>query len=83
MNGPSFTLQKMLEAIRDEKPQSMVIGSHQFVQMSEMDFSLTGLNKQDLSSILLAVPVGANVPAICFEKLKNIFPNLMVYKLIY
>ena len=83
MNGPSFSLQKMLEAIRDEKPKSMVIGSHHFVQMSEMDFSTTGLNTQDMSSILWAMPVGTNVPDICFEKLKNIFPNLKVNELVY
>ena len=93
MNGPSFTLEKLLEAIRDEKPKLMVIGSHHFVQMSEMEIytncfgeqSLTGLSnfKKDLSSILWVLPVGANVPDICFEKLKNIFYNLSVYKLIY
>ena len=94
MNGPSFSLQKMLEAIRDEKPKSMVIGSHHFVQMSEMKLwkndhgeqflegDYLDSYKRDLSSILWALPVGANVPDICFENLKNIFYNLSVYTLI-
>ena len=82
MNGPEFSLQKLLEAIKNEKPKALIIGSHHYVQMSEMDFSLTGLDTRDMSSILSAMPVGTNVPDICFEKLQKIFPNLKVFELI-
>ena len=78
MNGTGFSLQKLLEAIKDEKPVSLIIGSHHYVQMSEMDFSLTGLDKQDLSSVFVVTPVGTSVPEISFTKLQNIFPNLKV-----
>ena len=78
MNGTGFSLQKLLEAIKHEKPTTLIIGSHHYVQMSEMDFSLTGLDKQDLSSVVVVTPVGTSVPEISFAKLQNVFPNLKV-----
>ena len=78
MSGPGFSLQKLMEAIKTEKPMSIIVGSHHYVQISEMDFSLTGLEKEDLSSVLWITPVGSSVPEITFSKLQHIFPNLKV-----
>ena len=78
MNGPEFTFQKFLEAIKNETPKFLVIGSHHFVQISEMDSTLIELDTQDLSSVFGVVPVGSSVPDVCFKKLQNIFPNLRI-----
>ena len=82
MSGAGFTLQKLLKAVKNEKPKSLTIGSHHFVQMSEMDLASTGLEKQDLQSVLWVMPVGSSAPSISFIKLQNLFPNLKVKNLI-
>ena len=78
MYGAGFTLQRLLEAVKIEKPKSLTLGSHHYVQMSEMDISTTGMDKQDLSSVFWITPVGTSVPSISFSKLQNMFPNLKV-----
>ena len=78
MNGPGFTIQKLLEAAKKEKPMALTIGSHHYVQIAEMDFSLTGLERQDLSSVFWVMPVGTSVPEGLFTKLQSVFPNLIV-----
>ena len=79
MNGPGYTIAKLLESVKREKPASFVVGSHQYVQMAEMDFSTTGLQGQDLSSVFWIMPVGTSVPEGLFEKLQTKFPNLTVF----
>ena len=78
MVGNGFTIQRLLEAVKEVKPLCLVTGTHHFVQMSEIDFKLTGLKRQDLSSVLWITPVGASVPTITAENLKKIFPNMKV-----
>ena len=56
----------------------MVVGTHHFVQMSEMDFEATGMERKDLASVLWITPVGASVPQITSQNLKKIFPNMAV-----
>ena len=69
-----------METIKKTKPTAIILGTHHFVQMSELDFVQTGLRKKDLSSVFWISPVGASVPAICTENLKKMFPNLKVSK---
>ena len=78
MNGPEFTIQKLLEVTKIEQPKSLVIGSHHYVQIAEMDLNITGLRKQDLSSVFSIMPVGTSVPEGLFQKLQSKFPNLIV-----
>ena len=78
MNGPGYTIQRLLEAVKTEKPASFVLGSHQYVQIAEMDFATTGLHNQDLSSVFWIMPVGTSVPEGLFTKLQAKFPNLIV-----
>ena len=78
MNGPGYTIVKLLESVKREKPAAFTVGSHQYVQMAEMDFSTTGLQSQDLSSVFSIMPVGTSVPEGLFEKLQTKFPNLTV-----
>ena len=82
MNGPGFSIQKLLETAKREKPMSLIIGSHQYTQIAEMDFTHSGLHRQDLSSVFWIMPVGTSVPEGLFAKLQNIFPNLIVSFLI-
>ena len=82
MNGPGYTIAKLLESVKREKPAAFTVGSHQYVQMAEMDFSTTGLQGQDLSSVFSIMPVGTSVPEGLFEKLQMKFPNLAVTYLI-
>ena len=78
MVGKGFTIQRLMENAKEAKPACLVIGTHHFVQMSEIDFKLTGLNKKDLLSVLWITPAGASVPPIATENLKKIFPNMKV-----
>ena len=71
-------MQKLLETIKEAKPTFLLLRLHHFVWLSELDFIHTGLKKRDVSSVLLAAPAGGDVPAVCKENLKRIFPNLKV-----
>ena len=82
MNGPGFSIQKLLETAKREKPMSLIIGSHQYTQIAEMNFTHTGLQRQDLSSVFWVMPVGTSVPEGLFAKLQSVFPNLIVRFLI-
>ena len=78
MVGDGVTITKILETVKEVKPLGMNLGTHQFVQMSEIDFRSTALYKEDLSTILWITPVGASVPPITSTNIKNIFPNMVV-----
>ena len=78
MNGPEFTIQKLLEATKKEQPKSLVIGSHHYVEIAEMDLNTTGLQSHDLSSVLWVIPVGTSVPEGLFAKIQTKFPNMAV-----
>ena len=78
MNGPEFSIQKLLEAIKREQPKHLAIGSHHYVQIAETDLNITGLREQDLSSVFSILPVGTSVPEGLFQKLQRKFPNLIV-----
>ena len=73
MNGPGFSIQKVLEATKREQPKHLVIGSHHYVQIAEMDLNITGLREQDLSSVFSIMPVGTSVPEGLFQKLQSKF----------
>ena len=68
--------------IKQTKPLCVVVGTHHFVQMSEIDFESTGLDKKDLASVMWITPVGASVPQITSQNLKKIFPNMVVIQMI-
>ena len=78
MNGQGFSIQKVLEATKREQPKHLVIGSHHYVQIAEMDLNITGLREQDLSSVFSIMPVRTSVPEGLFQKLQSKFPNLIV-----
>ena len=78
MNGPEFTIQKLLEATKKEQPKSLVIGSHHYVQIAEMDLNTTGVQSQDLSSVFWVMPVGTSVPEGLFAKIQKKYPNMVV-----
>ena len=78
MSGEGATITKILEVAKEVKPACMILGSHQFVQMSNIDFESTGLKKNDLESVLWITPVGASVPPITSRNIKKIFPNMAV-----
>jgi hypothetical protein len=76
--GEGATVTKVLEVTKEVKPACIILGSHQFVQMSGIDFESTGLKKNDLGSILWITPVGASVPPITSRNIKKLFPNMAV-----
>ena len=47
------------------RPTSMVVGSHHYVQLSEIDLSKTKISSGDLKSVKAITPSGAAVPSIC------------------
>ena len=78
MSGEGDTITKILEVTKEVKPACMILGSHQFVQISSMEFESTGLQKTDLASVLWITPVGASVPPITSRNIKKMFPNMAV-----
>jgi len=73
--GEGFTLEKLLQVIKQHRPSVLLAGSHHYVQLSEMDLSAaTNLKPSDLNSIKAIVPLGAAVPKTCKDKLRRIFP---------
>ena len=78
MAGNDVTITRILETVKEVKPLGMTLGTHQFVQMSEIDFESIGLSKNDLAAVFWITPVGASVPPITSYNIKNIFPNLVV-----
>ena len=63
--GKGFSLEAVLENVRDHKPSSLLIGSHHYVQLSELDLSVTKVSSSDLKSVKAITPSGAAVPTIC------------------
>ena len=67
-----------MNQVRKVKPASLILGSHHFVQMSEVDLESIGLKRSDLCSVQWVTPVGASVPPITSTNLKKLFPNMAV-----
>ena len=78
MVGEGFSIVKLLQMAMEVKPLCIVVGTHHFVQMSELDFQSEGINKKDIASVLWITPVGATVPPITSINLRKKFPNMAV-----
>ena len=65
MLGRGFSLEVVLQKVRQHRPTSMVVGSHHYVQLSEFDLSTTKISSSDLKSVKALTPSGAAVPPIC------------------
>ena len=78
MVGEGFSIVKLLQMATEVKPLCIVVGTHHFVQMSELDFQSEGINKKDIASVLWITPVGATVPPITSINLRKKFPNMAV-----
>ena len=78
MVGEGFSIVKLLQMATEVKPLCIVVGTHHFVQMSELDFQSEGINKNDIASVLWITPVGATVPPITSINLRKKFPNMAV-----
>ena len=74
--GKGFTLDILLKTIKTAKPDALVLGTHQYVQLSEYAGIFKTIDSNDLSSVTRILPAGSAVPAICEVKLKAKFPNL-------
>ncbi len=70
-----------MKTVKEAKPRALVLGTHHFVALSELDLSQTDIRKKDLSSVFWISPVGASVPAICKKNIRKVFPNLKVSKM--
>ena len=65
MLGQGFSLEVLLENVKDHRPSSLVVGSHHYVQLSKFDLSTTKIKCSDLRSVKSIMPTGAAVPSIC------------------
>ena len=82
MYGENIEIKDILMKAKQIKPACLILGSHHFVQMSEIDFESTGLAKTDLASILWVTPVGASVPPVTSNNIKKLFKNMAVSKFV-
>ena len=70
----------MFHTIKKERPIAIILGTHHYVQMSEVNMEdFSDIKKNDLESVLFFAPVGASVPIICMRKLMTMFPNMKVW----
>ena len=54
-----FSLDILLQCIRDQKPNLLIIGSHHYVQLSEADkSSFAGFDPKGLESVKIIMPTG-------------------------
>ena len=83
MFGDNIEVKDILNQVKKNKPASLILGSHHFVQMSGTNFESTGMTKTDLESVLWVTPVGASVPPITSKNLKMLFRNMAVSSLIW
>jgi len=79
--GKGFSLELLLSEIKQSKDRfgALVLGTHHYVQLSELDLSTVKFKPSDLYSVKMILPSGAAVPAICRQKLKKIFPFLTFF----
>ena len=76
MFGKDFNLDILLNAIKTARPDTLILGAHHYVQLSEYDVSKS-VTMQDLGSVSKIFPAGSAVPAICEANLKRKFPSLI------
>ena len=76
MFGKDFNLDILLNAIKTARPDTVILGAHHYVQLSEYDVSKT-VTMQDLDSVSKIFPAGSAVPSICEANLKRKFPSLI------
>ena len=69
-----MSLAKLLHIIKEYRPSYMIIGSHFYVQLSEIDLTTVGVTPSDLRSVKVICPSGAAVPRTCAAKLRKRFP---------
>ena len=79
MNSETFSIKKLFQMVKEERPMVLILGTHHYVQMSETNVEDVGIRSNDLDSVLLFSPVGASVPIVCGKQLKKMFCNMKVY----
>ena len=77
INGPSFSLQKLLDAVISTKPLYIVLGVHHAIQLSESTI-LQKTDSEELSSVKLIVPTGSVIPSVSVENLLAKFTSAVV-----
>ena len=51
--------------MREHRPTALIVGSHHYVQLSEIDLKAVGIRSGDLKSVKAITPSGAAVPPTC------------------
>ena len=67
-------LGNMLHKVKQYRPSFLLVGSHHYVQLSELDLTKAGVTPSDLRSVKVICPSGAAVPRSCAAKLRQRFP---------
>ena len=75
MFGKEFTLNILLDTIREVKPATVALGAHHYVQMAESDI-LQQIDPEDLDSVKLLFPAGSAVPSSCEIAIRQKFRSL-------
>ena len=75
MFGKDFHLDILLKAVKKAQPESLWLGAHHYVELSEYDIYKT-ITPSDVACVNKILPAGSAVPAICEKNLKQKFPNL-------
>jgi len=72
MFGKEFSLSFLMETIKEVKPQTVILGTHHYLQLSESTL-LQQTDPKDLESVKLMIPVGAAAPSCCQPKIQKVF----------
>ncbi len=75
--GRHYNVEKLAEMIIKLRPQTITVGPHHYVELSESE-ALQKMDAKLLDSIKAMMPIGAAEPKICETNLKARFTNLKV-----
>ena len=75
MFGQNFSLDLLVNVIKEVKPSCVSLGAHYYVQLAESEL-LDQVDPKDLDSIKLLCPAGSAVPSSCGINILKKFRNL-------
>ena len=78
MFGQGFSLSLLIETIKEVQPQTVILGTHHYLQLSESAL-LQQTDPKNVESVKLMIPVGAAAPSCCQPKIQKVFTSCKVW----
>ena len=76
LSGKGFNLQLILARTKQLQPTCLALGSHHYVQLSEVEVENFGYHPaQDFNCVKRLCPIGSAIPTTIIERMSKMFPN--------